>query len=335
LYLTVTIDTEEDNWGEYDRSAYTVENVERISRLQQVFECRGVRPTYLVTYPVATNAKAVDTLRKYRERGLCEIGAHLHPWNTPPIEEARVPFNTYLNHLPSALQLAKINSLHEVITRSFQLAPTSFRSGRWGFDAEVARNLIRRGYMVDSSISAALDWRPYAGPDFSAVSADPYVYRVEAADGEVSGSLLEVPATSGFVQGRRAGAVYRTLARSWAGGKVLGVLDRLRALNRVCISPELDDAPAMIRLTKALLGRGNTIINMFFHSPSLLEGCSPYVRTAADLNAFLRRIDTFLSFAERAGLRPVMMSELRAAGSPASGSLIVSNVALSAPAEAI
>jgi hypothetical protein len=66
----------------------------------------------------------------------------------------------------------------------------------------------------------------------------------------------------------------------------------------------------MIRLADTLLRRGARALNMFFHSPTLLEGCSPFTRTPADVSAFIARIDEFLAFAQKAGLRPVTMSEL-------------------------
>jgi hypothetical protein len=316
LYLAVTIDTEEDNWGEYDRPSFTVENINRIHRLQQLFAARGIRPTYLITYPVATSRVAVETLGKYREDGLCEIGTHLHPWNTPPLEEERTTFNSYISHLPAALQLRKIQTLHEAIATNFGVVPTSFRSGRWGFSDDVARSLIRLGYHVDTSISPALDWREYQGPDYSDWSPEPFVYRIEGSAREPGGSLLEVPATVEFVQAPRtlANLAYRSIKSNFPlGEKILAVLGRLGALNLVCVSPEIDSAPRMIRLTRALLHRGGKIINMFFHSPSLLEGCSPYVRTPADATAFLARIDEFMAFAQSAGLRSATMSELGAA----------------------
>jgi hypothetical protein len=52
---------------------------------------------------------------------------------------------------------------------------------------------------------------------------------------------------------------------------------------------------------------------MFFHSPTLLPACTPFVRSEADVTDFLGRIDGFLAFAQSAGLRSVTMSELRAA----------------------
>lgn len=313
MFFAVTIDTEEDNWGEYDRAAFTVENVRRIPLLQQIFEEHGVRPTYLITHPVATSGFAADILGRYRVAGACEIGTHLHPWNTPPAEETRSNFNSFACHLPADLQLRKIRTLHEAIGRRFGAAPTSFRSGRWGFSDEVARNLIRMGYLVDSSISPALDWREFGGPDYSRFSLQPFVYSMNGEAGPNGGALLEVPATVDFVQGisRTARRVYHTVrTRVPLGPKVLGVLDRLRALNLVTVSPEIDDAPSMIRLVSALAARGTAVINMFFHSPSLLENCSPYVRSAQDLGDFLGRIRRVLAYARSAGLTSVTLSEL-------------------------
>jgi len=315
VYLTITIDTEEDNWGEYDRPSFSVENITRIPGLQEVFNRRGVRPTYLITYPVATSAVAIDLLGAYREQGLCEIGSHPHPWNTPPLEEARTPFNSYISHLSPSLQYRKIETLHGAIARNFGVAPTSYRSGRWGFNDDVARNLIRLGYSVDTSISPASDWREYEGVDFSEWSNEPFVYRLEDSAGERGGSLLEVPATIAFVQGLRvASPIYWTIKRRLPRGeKILAALSKLGILNNVCLSPETQEASQMIRLAAALLKRETKVLNMFFHSPSLLEKCSPFVSTPDDAKRFLARIDAFLDFAQSAGMQSVTMSALSAA----------------------
>ena len=316
MYLTVTIDTEEDNWGEYDRASYSVENIGRVCGLQQIFAARGIRPTYLITYPVATSRLGIEVLGKYQADGLCEIGTHLHPWNTPPIEEERTPVNSFVNHLSPALQFRKLTTLHETITRNFGVAPTSFRSGRWGFSDDVARHLIRLSYRTDSSISPAIDWGEYGGPDYSRCSLEPFTYSVEGTMDGSGGLLLEVPATVWFPQARSrlASSAYRSIrSRVPFGRKILAALDRLGALNRISLSPELDGAARMIRLTRALLNRGTPVVNVFFHSPSLLEGCSPYARTAGESRELLERIDSLLAFASTAGLRSRTLSELTGA----------------------
>ena len=309
-YFTVTIDTEEDNWGELNRPSYTVENLTRIPRLQELFQRRGVRATYLISYPVATSRDGIEILGALQRDGLCEIGTHPHPWNTPPLKEERTQVNSYICNLPPALQFEKIKFLTDTITANFGRRPTSYRSGRWGFNDDVAKNLIRLGYAVDTTIFPAWDWSP-DGPDYSAQSLVPYRYRASAAD---SNSLLEVPPTAGFLQGSGAilSSTFHGISSLPLGDKVLAGLRRMGLLTRVCLSPEIEAAPAMIELATRVIDRGARVVNMFFHSPSLLEARTPFVRTSAELDVFIARIDAFLVYAQRAGLRSVTMSELTA-----------------------
>ena len=109
--LVVTIDTEEDNWGEYAGSGAALTNIEMIPRLQRMFDDFNVRPTYLVTYPVATNERAVSLLKAIRDGSRCEIGAHLHPWNTPPVQEGSSADAYMLCNLPPNLQEKKMRAL--------------------------------------------------------------------------------------------------------------------------------------------------------------------------------------------------------------------------------
>jgi hypothetical protein len=308
-YFTVTIDTEEDNWGELE-GPFAVRNIDRIPRLQDLFSRFDVRPTYLISYPVATSPTGVNLLGRYHEQRACEIGTHPHPWNTPPLEERRTQANTFICNLPAPLQFEKIKTLTETIAANFGVRPTSYRSGRWGFSDDVAKNLITLGYAVDTSVFPEFDWGP-DGPDYRGWTNEPYVYRTDLGLG-ASRTLLEVPASVGFLQGSSmlSRSAFHGFRRLPFGPKVLAGLGRMGVLNYVCLSPEINDAPQMIRLATRFVERGAPVINMFFHSPSLLEGRTPFVRTAADLDAFIARIESFLTFARSSGLRPVTMSEL-------------------------
>lgn len=313
MYLIVTIDTEEDNWGEYDRPSYTVKNISRIPRLHDLFTRHGVRPTYLVSYPVVTDAQSVGILGGYHAAGQCEIGTHPHPWNTPPVVEERNQLNSYICNLPSTLQYQKIETLTNTITAAFGRRPTSYRSGKWGFGESVARNLIALNYTVDSSMFPAWDWSPWDGPNYSRELHDPFTF-VEESGRRVPQSLFELPPTVAFLQGQPALATstFHSLKRLPLGDKVIGGLGKLGLLNHICVSPEINSASDMIRLSKTLLDRGTKVINMFFHSPSLLEGCTPFVKTPADVEQFLSSIGTFLEFAREIGLQSVTLSELSA-----------------------
>ena len=87
----VTVDTEEEGlWGgRYPRTGHTVENVRGVVRFQTLCDQYGVRPTYLIDAPVLENEAAAGLLRGLKDNGVAEIGAHMHPWCTPPLSCSR------------------------------------------------------------------------------------------------------------------------------------------------------------------------------------------------------------------------------------------------------
>ena len=104
MKLVITVDTEEDNWGDYRPTGWTLENIARLPALQRLFDDFNAQPTYLITYPVATDENAAAILGELLQAGTCEIGAHCHPWNTPPFEEPNTTVNTMLCNLDEHLQ---------------------------------------------------------------------------------------------------------------------------------------------------------------------------------------------------------------------------------------
>ncbi len=68
MHLTITIDTEEDEWGIYRQAGHTVENIKQIPRLQELFDAYCVKPTYLISYPVATDISSIQVLRKIHDQ---------------------------------------------------------------------------------------------------------------------------------------------------------------------------------------------------------------------------------------------------------------------------
>jgi hypothetical protein len=318
MYLAVTIDTEEDNWSDYE-SAPVLSNIGRVPELQKLFDEHGVTPTYLISYPVAADRDSISVLRTILEDGRCEIGAHLHPWNTPPFEEERTPRNTMLFNLDGDLQYRKLESLHAKIVENFRIEPVSFRAGRWGFDRTVARNIRRLGYKVDTSVSPYSNWEKYHGPDFS--DRSPMPQRIHFENPEDPDSwLLEVPATIGFAQddyelcNRCLKAISGSALRHF---RLVGILDRLNVLNRVCLSPEPDDAKNMIRLAGSMKRNGHRLLNLFFHSTSLMPGLNHFTRTREEAEELTARIGRFLEYAAGSGMRPVRLSETRNLGLPA------------------
>jgi hypothetical protein len=319
--LVITIDTEEDDWSTYRREGSGLRNIERVPALQRLFDEFRVRPTYLIDYPVATEPRTSALFRELAKDGRCEIGAHCHPWNTPPFREEISVRNTMLCNLDPGIQYEKVRALHQAISENVDVVPTCFRAGRWGFGAEVAGAIARLGYRIDTSVTPYTDWTRYGGPDFSEES--PGMKRI-GGDGADSpggrGGLLEVPPTIGFLQSdfRRSNRLYRRIAgTAWKKTRILGVLDRLKLLNKVWLSPENSGTGEMIGLTRAMAGNGYPVVNLTFHSPSLVEGLTPFVRGAGGAEKFLRKIREYLSFARSEGIQSVVLSE--AAGPPVAG----------------
>ncbi|MFO0754199.1 MAG: polysaccharide deacetylase family protein [Thermodesulfovibrionales bacterium] len=313
MKLIITIDTEEDTWGCYSPGGHTVRNIERIPGLQDVFDTFTVKPSYLVTYPVARNEKAVAILKEIMERGGCEIGMHCHPWNTPPFEEVSNEVNSMLCNLDDRLQFKKLKCLHSTIQRNFRTAPVSFRSGRWGYSQSVANNLYRLGYKIDTSVTPYTDWTRFFGPSFQTHSPSPFRVPCDGPTaGEGSGYLTEVPATIGYLQ--KNFTISNYLFRVLSGKqlrrlRLIGVMDRLNMLNKVWLSPEQSDTGDMIRLALRMKKNGYELINMFFHSPTLKAGLTEFVQNRKEERLFVRRIREFLEFARAEGIESICLSD--------------------------
>ena len=145
--LLVGIDTEGDNqWSAEAREHQTFENICALPALHSLFERHGVRPTYVVTWPVASDERSQEVLRFLLLRGDCEIGAHHHAWETPPCTPEDVRRHRYAATLPVAQFDAQLAELTAAITRAVGERPVSYRSGRFGFDAAHVSALERFGY---------------------------------------------------------------------------------------------------------------------------------------------------------------------------------------------
>ena len=305
--LLVVVDTEEEfDWaGGFDRGNTSVRNIGNLDRIQEVFDAFGVRPTYLVDYPVATTPAAARVLRAYAAEGRAEIGAHLHPWVNPPHEEEVGPRNSYAGNLPPDLERRKLSVLSDAIASAFGARPAVYRAGRHGVGAATARILEELGYEVDLSVRPRISFRDDGGPDFLRFGPEPYWFGRARR-------LADAPGTAAWV-GRRplAARALRPLNR----GLLSGAFSRLRALERLKLTPEGVAMPDLRRLTLELLGRGQRVFVFDFHSPSATPGCTPYVRNREDLSVFLDRCRRYCEFflGEAGGVASTPLAWKRAA----------------------
>jgi hypothetical protein len=312
--VTVSIDTEEDDWGRYDQTRPSTNNIRHLPELQDLFDRWGARATYFVNRPPLVDAASSAVLAALAERDDLEIGGHCHPWNTPPIEDGAPSMMSALTYEQN---LAKVGEITERIRTGLGVRPTSFRCGRWALGPTVSQALHECGYVVDSSVTPLLDWTAVGGPDFTRAPRRPYRFAPhDPLEPAPHGSMVEVPATVGFIRGRqdRMAAIRRRLA---AGPlrrlRVLGLLDRIGIVRRRRLSPEGATGDEMVRLTAALARAGEPIIGITFHSCTLLPGATPYVRSEAERTAFLGRLDTVLRHCHEQGYPFMTVREAAAA----------------------
>jgi hypothetical protein len=292
--LAVVVHTEEEfDWDKpHDRNATGVRHMRHIGRAQALFDEYGIVPNYVVDYPIASQDVAIDPLKSFADAGRALIGAHLHPWVSPPhLEEVNVR-NSYPGNLPRALETEKLARLTEKIEASFGTRPLTYLAGRYGFGANTAAILEELGYQVDISAAVPIDFSSDGGPDYSAYTSDPYWFGNER-------KLLGLPGTGGYVGWLRAGStpLYRAVTSPVMRCiRAAGAVARLRLIERIRLSPEDYSEPEMRRLTRTLLHDGVRVFVFSFHSPSVMPGGTPYVRSQADLERFLDKCRRYFAF---------------------------------------
>ncbi len=292
--LLVVVDTEEEfDWSAaFARENVSTRSIPAQARAHEIYDRFGIVPTYVVDYPVATSPEAAAFLRGLKDAGKAEIGAHLHPWVTPPHEEAVTLSNSYHCNLPPALERAKIEALTDAVADAFGERPIVFKAGRYGFGPNSARALAELGYKVDCSYlpHTSLHWDK--GPNYRGTPEGPFWLDEEAG-------LLEVPLTIGYV-GRAPSLGLRLEAlldsRRAAALRLPGLLGRSGLVARSKLTPEGVPADEQCRLIDTMLRSGCRTFSLTYHSPSLEPGHTPYVRSQAELRDFLAAIEQVLIY---------------------------------------
>ena len=111
--------------------------------------------------------------------------------------------------------------------------------------------------------------------------------------------LLCIAGTGGFVGKMRSFApLLSRLSESPLGLKLHAgsIFSRLDFYERIRLSPEGFSLEEMKRLTNSLIGQGEQVFTLSYHSPSLRVGGTPYVRDAQDLKALLQRLEDYFAF---------------------------------------
>jgi hypothetical protein len=292
LKLVITVDVEEEGLfsGRYPRVPPGVGNVRELGRIEFVTRDFGLPLTLLVTYPVALDPECGEVLDRWRGELGAEIGAHLHPWSTPPFVELPGPEPFPSDLMPESLLEAKLATLSTAIRGRWGVKPSSFRMGRFDLGRTVRRLLPTFGIRTDSSL-VPFRFGPGAADHFMAPN-EPF-WLDEGETGE--GRLLEVPLTQVALMPNLAARAYE-LGLGLDKRRRFLLLSMLRTVAVVGIQPAWFPLASMLWAARLHGTRGGRVLTLFLHSSELLPGATPSYPSEASVQRLTRRIRLFLQW---------------------------------------
>jgi hypothetical protein len=300
--LLFTIDVEEDMPGWNITNPVSTTNVSALPRLAELCGTLGVKPTYLCNYPVVTQPESARIIRRLNAAGGCEIGTHMHPWNTPPYlgvpgrdgDERKQTY--YQSELGPERFVSKLEVLHQAVAEVAGSAPVSFRAGRFGIDSATLRELIPFGYEVDSSVTPLEEHTRDGGPDFRNAPQKPYRPDIEDITREGDLPIVEVPLSVGltrtFPSFLRQAFVHLPRQMRFRG---LLSRDYLKLVDFAWLYPARFDVTLMKAAAATLFATGCPVFNVFIHSNELAAGTSGRGESRASVSVCFERVRAILT----------------------------------------
>ena len=318
MKFLITIDTEGDNQWDHGREL-TVENIKFVPRFQDLCNKYQVKPTYLVTSEICEDAYAKEIFKDYLKSGVAEIGAHLHPWTTPPFQDKEGYRYNDANHafateLPKDILFEKIKNLTNQIESAFGKRPFSFRSRRSGFDDNVAKILSDSSYLVDSSVTPYTSWKHNkgipggtGGPDFMNNTPFPFKYHF------TNNSLLEIPVTifpTKFPLNRNK-KIATHYFRNVDNNILLRLFRKLLFSNQpLWLRPYLQtNISSFLELIEEAAKIELPYLVMMFHSSELMAGCSIYRSNQNDIEKLYDLLENFFQLLQKRNVASLTLTE--------------------------
>lgn len=293
----ITVDTEGDNqWNIYNGQDITTENANFIPRFQEMCEGFGFKPVYLVNYEMANNDFLMDYLKKKQKEGVCEIGTHLHSWNSPPEHELERKFegNPYITEYPEQIVYEKIDFMTKLIESKVGIRPVVHRAGRWASSDCMFDILSELEYIADCSVVSGCNMLNYPGKTVS-YGFDYRTYPNEAY--LVKDNLIEIPMTVKHIQHTLAGKSIKNRAKNLIVGK-----DRW-------LRPAISTVKEMKLNIDERVENGSDYAEFMIHSTELMPGGSPYFKNSRDVEREYKDMRTIFTYAVQCGFEGITMRD--------------------------
>ena len=277
----VSIDTEGDNlWKWVVGKPITTENAKFLPRFQELCEKYGFKPTYLTNYEMAKDPFFANYFKKKSEENLCEIGMHLHAWNSPPDFELEIRNDvpagaSYITEYPIEIIEKKVDFLTNLLENTFETDIIIHRSGRWATNQEYFKILDKRNYKVDCSVTPMIDWTKTAGQspnscgtNYAGFPKTPYIIK--------NTDILEIPVTI------RENHRLRTLENCGIKKSIKRIYEAKKGYGPLWLRPKntKENLQDLLYLTDKISREPKTDYLMFMlHSSEFMPGGSPTFTT--------------------------------------------------------
>lgn len=272
----ITIDTEGDNqWERKNGESISTENAAYLQRFQDLCNKYRFKPVYLTNYEMIQDDRFVSFAKEQSGKGNCEVGMHLHAWNSPPeyALEKQNQGNSYLIEYPKSVMEEKIKYLTEYIERVIGQRPISHRAGRWAMDQRYYDLLIKYGYKVDCSVTPLVNWETSPGATPGSMGSD-YRKKPQSAypvKGE-GGVIWELPMSIRklYFPDKRKRSL-RSLMGSLLHGRI------------VWMRPSVADCLDMCRIADYISRSEEGYLMFMIHSSELMPGGSVYYKSEREI----------------------------------------------------
>ena len=279
-FFLITVDTEGDNlWKWHDGQPITTENTLFVPRFQELCEDFGFIPVYLTNHEMALDKRWVSFARRKAMENKCEIGMHLHAWNTPPEYplERRYKGNPYITEYPDDIIEQKVITLHNLLENQFEVPVISHRAGRWATNSSYFKILVKHGIKIDCSVTPGLDLSGINGCSKNCGNDyrnTPYsVY-------EIVPGLFEVPMSTASIH-RIAKGTFRHKVKTLLKGDALW-------LRPIMSMEDLKLLTSYIETKKA-----PGYLEFMIHSSELMPGCNPYFKDKDAVEMLFMRLKQY------------------------------------------
>lgn len=297
-YFIITVDTEGDNlWNWKLGDNITTKNANYILRFQELCEKYNLIPVYLVNYEMVLCEEFVQIFKKKAIEKKCEIGMHLHAWNTPPEYELENIYGgqPFIIEYSEEIIYKKHVFLKSLIEEKFGMTPVSYRAGRWATSKELFKTLDKLNFLVDCSITPGISHKNNKGRTIK--GANNYTYYRDKIR-RIGKNLIEVPMTTIKLhrfKGKNLKNKFRNL--------ILGQELWLRTANNT-----YEELKKLIEIKEK---KGSKYLQFMIHSSELMAKGSPYFLTENSIEEHYNKLENLFKYIKRKDYSGISLKDFR------------------------